>query len=189
MYLFRQGSAVGMLCSAGGSFHIWLCRNICFTCLSLHQTQWQRRNEMFPKKKKKMNMCIDQRMSHCNLRCVSVSVFQFGFKKNLKFYFYMLLLRRCTVFKLIVFFWYFCLLTLWYSSLALLSSSRMSMGRGSATPLALPGSALSGDSLWAWSASCFTILEGSETSKRFFFCWIYIQIPRIKQILVYFSIH
>lgn len=32
------------------------------------------------------------------------------------------------------------------------------MGRGSATPFVLGGSALSGDSLWAWSASCFTIL-------------------------------
>lgn len=32
------------------------------------------------------------------------------------------------------------------------------MERGSVTPLVLPGSALSGDSLWAWSASCFTIL-------------------------------
>lgn len=65
-------------------------------------------------------------------------------------------------------FLYYCLLTLWYSSLALLSSSRMSMGRGSAKPLALPGSTLSGDSLCAWSASCFTILEGSETSKLLF---------------------
>lgn len=34
------------------------------------------------------------------------------------------------------------------------------MGRVSVTPLVLRGSALSGDSRWAWSASCFTILEG-----------------------------
>lgn len=50
-------------------------------------------------------------------------------------------------------------LTLWYSSFALLSSSKMSMGRGSGTPLALTASTRSGDSLWAWSASCFTILR------------------------------
>lgn len=54
-------------------------------------------------------------------------------------------------------------LTRWYSSLALLSSSRMSMGRGSAMPLVLCGSALSGEPLLACSASCFTILGDSLT--------------------------
>lgn len=54
------------------------------------------------------------------------------------------------------------LITLWYSSLALLSSSRMSIGFVSVIPLVLAASVLSGVFLWAWSASCFTILKETQ---------------------------
>ena len=52
----------------------------------------------------------------------------------------------------------------------------MSIGLGSVTPLVLRGSALSGDSLWAWSASCFTILGDSGNVTQSLYSYLFIQI-------------
>lgn len=78
-------------------------------------------------------------------------------------------------------------LTFWYSSLALLSNSRMSLGRASATPLGRLGSSFSGDRLWACSASSFTIL-GKSRWHRVRKCGalithtVYVRMPKLDRL-------